>query len=211
MTPTRRRGPVAHFAAAGEAFADLVDQVPEYRWTRPGLGEWDVRSLTGHTARAITTLITSISTPAEHADISSPADYYLAAGAAQSRAELNAAVAARGVEAGRALGEQPAHLVRQWLETACLALDAADLSMTVTTALGGMRLLDYLPTRTFELVSHTLDLSTATAVPVTIPAAALRSTVLLAADVAVETGQGADVLRALTGRARLTDGFSVVP
>jgi len=34
------------------------------RWDRPGLGEWDVRSLVGHTSRALLTVETYLARPA---------------------------------------------------------------------------------------------------------------------------------------------------
>lgn len=209
--PTRRRGPVAHFASAGAAFVGVLEQIPPYRWSRPGLGEWDVRGLAGHTARAITTLMTSLSTPAQQQDLPGPVDYYAAVAGVESLPDLNRAIHARGVEAGHALGDNPADTVRGWLDAAVIALDSADLAALVTTAAGGMRLLDYLPTRTFELVTHTLDLSAATGLPARIPPAALRATVLLAADAVTEAGHGEGVLRALTGRGSLPADISMVP
>ena len=46
---------------------------------------------------------------------------------------------------------------------------AAD-EILVSTPVGGMRLIDYLPSRVFELAVHTLDLATALPVAVTLPA-----------------------------------------
>jgi hypothetical protein len=80
----------------------------------------------------------------------------------------------------------------------------------VTTVAGGMRLLAYLPTRTFELAVHGADIAAATGLPVTIPPAVLAEAAALAARTAVEAGQGPVVLAALTGRTVLPPGFSVV-
>jgi len=73
-----------------------------------------------------------------------------------------------------------------------------------------MRVGDYLPTRTFELVVHGADIAAATGLPVTFPRAVLAEAAALAARTAVELGRGAAVLAALTGRAALPPGFSVV-
>jgi hypothetical protein len=43
-------GPVATFASAARSFAVLVHDIPGDRWDGPGLGEWDLRSLVGHTS-----------------------------------------------------------------------------------------------------------------------------------------------------------------
>ena len=73
-----------------------------------------------------------------------------------------------------------------------------------------MRLTAYLPTRTFELAVHGADIAAATGLAVTFPPAVLAEAAALAARTAVELGSGAAVLAALTGRAALPPGFSVV-
>ena len=82
-----------------------------------------------------------------------------------------------------------------------LPLVAGNDDPLVTTALGGMRLRQYLPTRTFELVVHGLDIARAAGLPTPAYSAGLLTTVLeLAAAAAVLGGRGPDVLLALTGR-----------
>ena len=66
------------------------------RWDRPGLGEWDVRALVGHTSRALLTVETYLARPAPAADVASAADYFRAT----RTAAAGAAVAARGRDAG---------------------------------------------------------------------------------------------------------------
>lgn len=73
-----------------------------------------------------------------------------------------------------------------------------------------MRLLDYLPTRIFELTIHTLDLATAAALAVTPPEAAARVTSTLVVELALSGGKIAPLLRATTGRGPLPAGFSVL-
>jgi hypothetical protein len=80
----------------------------------------------------------------------------------------------------------------------------------LTTIAGPMRLRDYLPTRTFELVVHGLDIGRATGLPHGYDEASLAAAASLAATVGVRLGQGEDLLLALTGRAPLPAGFSVV-
>ena len=74
------------------------------RWTQPGLGEWDVRALVGHTSRSLLTVEAYVARPATTAEIISPADYFRASRAAAA----GPAVAARGRDAGAALGSDPA-------------------------------------------------------------------------------------------------------
>jgi hypothetical protein len=80
----------------------------------------------------------------------------------------------------------------------------------VTTVVGGMRLRDYLPTRTFELVVHTSDLAAAIGVRPEVPAPAARQALLVVADLAVAAGLAAPLLLAATGRPGLPTGFTVL-
>ena len=74
-----------------------------------------------------------------------------------------------------------------------------------------MRLRQYLPTRTFELVVHGLDIARAAGLPNPGYSAGLLTAVLeLAAAAAVLGGRGPELLLALTGRTGLPAGFSVV-
>ena len=124
-------------------------------WTEPGLGEWDVRSLVGHTSRALLTVETYLSRPAEVVEVESTAEYYRATRAVAAGPD----VAARGRAAGEALGPDPAAAVAEIAARVVPLVAACEGTEVVTTIAGGMRLADYLPTRTFELVVHTADLA----------------------------------------------------
>lgn len=176
------------------------------RWDRPGLGEWDVRALTGHTSRSLVTVETYLAHPAPAADISSPAGYFRATRAAAA----DAAVAARGREAGTALGSDPAAAVAQIAARVLALVDTCDGTELVTTIAGGMRLGDYLPTRTFELAVHTADLATVLGVPPDVPATAAAQALTIVTDLAVADGLAGPLLLAATGRPGLPAGFSVL-
>ena len=64
-----------HFAEAATAYADLVAPITPDQWTEPGLGEWDLRALVGHTSRSLITVETYLGQPAETEDLTSPAAY----------------------------------------------------------------------------------------------------------------------------------------
>jgi uncharacterized protein (TIGR03083 family) len=201
----RNRDPRHTFAEAAEAFAVLVRAIPPDAWEGPGLGEWDLRSLVGHTSRSLITVETYLGQPANREDVPSAAAYYAAISTVDP-----AAVAGRGRQAGRALGDDPVATV-QSLVPRVLALVQRAGNPLITTAAGGMRLRTYLPTRTLELVVHGLDIATA----VDLPAPDYRDAVLsevaeVAAGAAVLQGHGLELIRALTGRAPLPHGFSVV-
>src|SRR3954470_23020877 len=57
--------PRANFDAAADAFLDLVGAVPRERYDGPGLGDWDLRSLIGHTGRSLVTVATYLRTRAD--------------------------------------------------------------------------------------------------------------------------------------------------
>jgi hypothetical protein len=176
------------------------------RWDRPGLGEWDVRALVGHTSRALLTVETYLARPAAAADVACAADYFRATRAAAA----GAAVAARGRDAGTALGSDPATAVAQIAARVLALIDIRDGTELVTTIAGGMRLGDYLATRTFELAVHTADLATALGVSPEVPATAAAQALAIVADLAVADGLAGPLLLAATGRPGLPAGFSVL-
>src|SRR6476620_8650692 len=91
------------YAEAGSWFVEAVALVGD-RWDEPGLGEWDVRALVGHTSRSFVTVESYLAQPADVVEVGSTADYYRAT---REMAAAGAGVAERGREAGRALGEDP--------------------------------------------------------------------------------------------------------
>lgn len=186
------------YLEAAEAFARQVELLPEDLGGpgSPGLGDWDLRALVGHTSRSLVTVSTYLAQPAESVEVPGAAAYYLAI------AHLTAgpAVTERGRQAGAALGADPRATVRSLLATVVDDLSGADDDRLLTTLAGGMRLADYLPTRTFELVVHGTDIAAATGIDWTPPAAALAEAVALAAEIALAGGDGVPLLRALTGR-----------
>ena len=194
-----------HFAEAATAYATLVAAITGDQWGEPGLGEWDLRALVGHTSRSLVTVETYLGQPAATEDLTSPAAYL----AAVARVDP-ASVVDRGRAAGVALGDDPAATVRTLLDRV-LPLVAGEDDPLISTLLGGMRLRQYLPTRTFELVVHGLDIARAAGLPAPDYSAGVLTEVLaLTAAAAVLGGRGPEVLFALTGRTTLPPGFSVV-
>jgi hypothetical protein len=158
------------------------------RWTAPGLGTWDVRGLVGHTSRSLLTVETYLARPAAAVDVPAPADYY----------------------AGAALGEDPAAAVAEIAARVLPLVGSRDGTELVTTIAGGMRLRDYLPTRTFELAVHTCDLARALDLPLDVPAAAAAQALALVTELAVAGGLAGPLLLAATGRPGPPAGWSVL-
>jgi uncharacterized protein (TIGR03083 family) len=193
------------FGDAAGWFARMAALVGD-RWDRPGLGEWDVRALVGHTSRALVTVETYLARPAPAVDVESAPDYFRTTRAAAT----DPAVAVRGRDAGTALGSDPAATVAEIAARVLALVATCDGTALVTTIAGGMRLSDYLPTRTFELAVHTADLATVLGVPLDVPATAAAQALSIVADLAVADGLVGPLLRAATGRPGLPAGFSVL-
>ena len=204
---------VETWVSAARAFADLVEHVPADGWAGPGLGEWTLRDLVGHTCSAgLRTVVTTLAHSVDTEDIRSPQAYYAFATSVDP-AVYAAAVAASTDDArrtGAELGDDPATSVRLLLADAVATVMGAVPDMLIGSAAGGMRLSAWLPTRTFELAVHSLDVANLIGRPAGLSDQVIGDTAALAARIATAIGHGSDVVLALTGRGDLTRGFSVV-
>jgi uncharacterized protein (TIGR03083 family) len=200
---------IAAFASAARGFAGLVREIPAEAWDGPGLGEWDLRALVGHTSRSLITVSTYLQQPAETEDITTPQQYYAMVN--PSALGLDPAdVVERGRQAGRDLGDDPASAVDELVSRVLDELAVAGDPLVAVLGGAGIRLHTYLPTRTFELAVHSLDIAGALGIPLVLPSDALAEALVLASGIAVAAGQGETVLLALTGRTALPPSFSVV-
>ncbi|MCW2530378.1 MAG: hypothetical protein JWM76_5238 [Pseudonocardiales bacterium] len=197
------------YQQAAYGFADLVDEIGDEYWTSPALGDWDLRSLVGHTSRALVTVRTYLQRRTDVAAVAGPAQYLARATPAGEVTDPHA-VARRGREAGAALGSEPATTVRALVEEVVEIVYAVEGDPIIETIAGGMRLSHYLPTRTFELAVHSLDIAAAADLETTLAGPVLSEALALAVQAAQLGGDGQELLLALTGRRRLDDGFSVV-
>ena len=194
------------YRAAAVSFADLAMRLPA-DLDRPALGTWTLGRLLGHAAGSGLRQVPEVlATPAEKPVVDSPEAYWAAARTAP--AELIAAARAESdADAERSLAALRTSSVSELVGLATAALAAVSDDDVVTTAIGGMRVSDWIPTRTLELVVHGLDLAAAAEVPFEPP---LEETAVLLTRVAVAVGDGSVLVRALTGRGALPEGFSVV-
>jgi uncharacterized protein (TIGR03083 family) len=199
------------FLSAAVAVRDLVTRIPEGAFGGPGLGEWDLKSLVGHTSRSLLTVVEYLRRPADHIDIDSAAGYVIAAKAMTAAAPAD--VAQRGRDAGAALGDRPAARFAELCAAVAIDLGGAedgDEDRVITCIAGGIRLRDYLATRTFELAVHGIDIADATGLPFEPPAEVYESALGTGAGAASRLGLAPPLLRAITGRAPLPAGFCVV-
>ncbi|MET3423477.1 uncharacterized protein (TIGR03083 family) [Actinoplanes tereljensis] len=201
------------YRSAAVAYVDLVSRVPAGRWDEPALGDWTLRELVGHTVSSALRQVPGVlGTPAEVVAVASAEDYWALARSVPAETYA-AAVAASGDDAratGLMLGDDLLDAVREMAGRATQAVASAGDDDVVTTAAGGMLVRQWLPTRTFELVVHGMDLAGAIGVPHGMGPEALAEATSQAARVAVAVGDGETVLRALTGRGELTAKFSVL-
>ena len=177
-------------------------------WQQHGLGVWTVRDLVGHAARALTTVPAYLAAGAgRDIELHHAFDYFAVYATTFSDP---AAVAERGRQSGAELGADPVGRLAILRDEALSATTQAADDAPVLTAAGVMRLIDYLPSRIFELVVHTGDISAATgAVEPMDKSAAVIATVFAAA-VAAERDDSLDPLLSITGRRSLPDGYSIV-
>ena len=188
-------------------FLDVAGEVRPGQWDAPALGVWSVRDLVGHTSRSITRIEEFGARRAPAVDVDSAADHYRRS---LGRPNAGQQIAERGREAGQALGADPLATMREDWARAERILDATDEDEIIAYDNGGIRFGDYLETRVFELTIHALDLANAIGVEAQPPREALAVALRTLAAIALESGRGAELALAATGRAPLGEAFSVL-
>lgn len=201
------------FRSAAVSFADLIARVPDDRWNVPALGDWDLRRLAGHAVSSgLRNVPAVLDRPAEEITRASSEDYWLLARAVP--AEVLAAAHQASDEDARvnaeALKGDPARVVGDLVGQATQALGRVQDDDLVETAAGGMRVRDWIPTRTFELVVHGLDIAAAAGVALHVTPELYAEVAAQAARAAAMAGDGPTLLRALTGRASLPRTVTIV-
>jgi len=184
------------FVSAADLLVSVVERITPDEWTRPGLGSWNVRELVAHAHRGFTTLEQYLTDPVDAASV--PADY----AAPES-------VAARARASVAALGDDPAAIVRETRDRVVALVTGTPMDAPLGTPFGATTLGAYLPSRTAELTTHSIDIAAALGLAVEVPTDALAETLRYMTTMAVLKGQGREVLSALSGRATLPPGFSV--
>jgi hypothetical protein len=185
------------FRSAAVSFADLIARVPADRWDGPGLGDWTLRELAGHAiGSGLLQIPAVLSTPADEIARASSEDYWILARA------VKPGVPADDPQALDAVGDL--------VGLATQALGRVEGNDLVETPAGGMRVRDWIATRTFELVVHGLDIAAAAGVELFLSPEVYAEVAAQAARTAAMAGDGPAVLRALTGRTVLPLGYSIV-
>lgn len=173
----------------------VVGAVTGEQWEHRGLGVWTVRELTGHASRGLSTVLSGLDHPADRLDAHAPLDYFRLV-YAQPLEGMHDAVAARGRESAAALGDDPAVTIWQLADRVLNRLATAPDDAPCTTFVGGMRLIDYLPSRVVELTVHGLDLARSTGQPISAP----DSSWIVTITIILAMADPARTIFALTGR-----------
>lgn len=200
----------AAFVQASAFVLGALDAVADDQWVTPALGEWDVRELAVHTTRAWSTIISYVDVPAP-LTLHSASEYYLAA--LGSDPAIHRQVSERAKAQAQELSEPVPGVARRLFLEAENVLERTPADHVLGTVAGGIRLVDYLPTRVVELVVHGIDLCTAVGAVPEVPLAALELTLEVLVDLASERPERVDpvhLVRALTGRAPLPGDFDVL-
>lgn len=196
------------FAAATACITELVARVPDSGWDDPALGVWNVRDLVGHTGRALSTIEAYLDKEPTGDALDGPVAYFVATRALLADAD---AVARRGRIAGAALGEDPVAAITDLALRVTGLVDVTADGALVTSPVGVITLVDYLPTRTFELTVHGLDLARTLGVdPPPYVQPAVSASLELAGRLAGTLDHAPDLLLLITGRTGLREGISIV-
>jgi uncharacterized protein (TIGR03083 family) len=202
--------------AATDWFVATVRAIGPAQWEGPGLGEWTVRQLVGHTSRALITV-------EDYFRPSCPVDVVVAEGidddpvggagtyflGTHGATQLHRDVAERGRQAAEELGPAPADTVAGLAGRVLTLVRGAPDGALFVTRFGPQGFVTYLCTRMVELVVHTVDIGHACAMESDVPEPAARLTLAVMVETARRRGSGTEVVRALGGRAGLASGFNV--
>lgn len=196
-------------------FSELTGQVRPGDWKRPALGDWDARALIGHASRALSTIESYLGRSGQDGILDGPVAYFLAALSGETdpeqRRRRDIAIAERGREAGAALGDEPVTYVAALAQRVRTLVDHSADDAPVATPFGTITLAGYLPTRTFELTVHSLDLTRA--LRLDIPDAlrpAIAASCELAGRLAGQLPTAPELLLLLTGRHGLPENLTVL-
>tara|TARA_A100001037_G_scaffold25361_1_gene20734 strand:- start:58586 stop:59188 length:603 start_codon:yes stop_codon:yes gene_type:complete len=190
-----------------ESFLEVIRQIDPNQWDANALDQWSFRDLVGHTGRSIKLVKEFGSQRSESLDVQSAALHYQIS---LSPEGANQRVAAGGVEAGNALGEEPVHHLQEaWIAT-LETLHSTEEDTVISYVNGGIKFGDYLRTRILELVVHSIDLAQAIGIDYEPPKEAMREALYLLADLAVDTPYASKLALISTGREISKTSFNVI-
>lgn len=167
---------VANFKGAAESFVALVARIDAAQWEDPGLGSWTVRSLAGHTTRAILTVEAYLLGDEPGSVMVPTAEVYYST----IHPTLDSgSIESDGVQAGLWLGEDPAATIAAAAARAFSLVESQPPGRILSIGGLGIPMGEYLRTRVLELLLHTVDLSAATGLEQDLPEQAVAHSIAL--------------------------------
>ena len=199
MSPDRSATTRHAFVAAVDRFLVTVDAIGPDQWSLPASDGWTVRQLAAHVVRglAVITEYLDAGLPVPEVLLPDAAAYFRAA---LDMEGIHVGIADRAVAAAEAAGDDLATWARDVAGSALARVADTDDDEVVIHFAGALRFVDYLDTRTTEVVVHGLELQVACGREPDAPADALAvaNGVLLAL---VDRADPVALALALTGRA----------
>ncbi len=187
------------FSMACQQFKEEVSLITPIDWEKPGLGNWDVKSLVGHAFRALTTLENYLEgTAPSSKTLKNAASYFIIANLSDPK--VNEGIEKRGIESAQMLGDDPISKIEESISKVDSLLLSVDSHTLLNTPFGAMDILDYLDTRSFELVVHSLDISKVISRSIKFKTELLNFVWKLLGEIAIEKGICEDLLLNITGR-----------
>lgn len=184
------------FRESAHWWRSLVGGVDDHQWDLMALGEWTVRELVAHGARAFKTVAEYVEgEPKDPTRIATAAEYFRIVLAEQTP---HVHIANRARKEAREEDDWVSATDRAWA-AAELVVSKVPADTDLHLFVGEMALDQYLATRVVELVVHGTDLAEAIGIPSPPPRSGARVAVDVLLDLAAPD-DAASVVRLLTGR-----------
>ncbi len=203
------------FKFATEGFVELVSNIPTGNLNNHALGDWTILELVAHSARAFTTIEDYSNKIGNLPPLMNAAEYFkLAADSpvgSQARINRDKGISERAKAASQDMKNDLCGFIKELATRVKNLVDNSADDTPIASPFGQMSLIGYLPTRTFELTVHSLDLSKAADLELpdifNLP---ISESLKLAAEIASGTEAAKDILLAVCGRKSLPSNFSLV-
>ncbi|MFG3496245.1 sterol carrier family protein [Streptomyces sp. NPDC047928] len=197
MPPARKRSRsydsakirAALLAQFAEVRTAVLTLTPEQLALPTRLGAWTVRELAAHIALVLRSVVGGVAAPEPAARDVGLLDWPLATRRFAGQVDEDTRELAGAAEGPEGLAELYARMAEGFAD----ALAGASDERLITTRFGGMRLGDFLVTRTVELITHTDDLNDATGLGVPYDRQALAACTRLLADALAVKAPGGSV------------------
>jgi hypothetical protein len=189
------------YEQAIEYYLRILDEVAPDQWAIPARGEVTVREVAAQGSRPLTTTREFISALGDKVELHGPLGYFI--GTPPRDAVSLEASAQRGREAlARFQVDNPAAVARRLANESLEVVRAAPDDAIAGTQLGGMYVIDYLPSRTMEITTCAAEIAEAIGSADMPSIEVQRAVTSLLCDVAIARGSGVKVIQMLWGMRR---------